>query len=193
MDVMPPKLLVPGLYELAVGQVNCHLLDAGDEGLVLVDTGYPGSAAAILEAVESLGRRPDDLRHIIVTHLHEDHAGSLAELKRQTGAASYMHAIDAEMTRAGKCLRPLVRGPGLLNGLVFRLINRKAHVGDRTGDDRSGTDRWADAALGRRATRDSHAGTFRRAHGAFVAAARRRAAGGGLLCDRIRTGDEPGL
>lgn len=123
---MHPKPIAPGLYELRLGQVNAHLIDDRDNGLTLVDTGYPGSAAAILGAVRELGRSPNDLRHIIVTHCHEDHAGSLAEVKRLTPARSYMHAIDAAMTREGRSLRPLVPGPGLLNGLIYRLIIRKA-------------------------------------------------------------------
>src|SRR5690606_5873022 len=124
--LMHPKPIAPGLYELRLGQVNAHLIDDQDDGLTLVDTGYPGSAAAILGAIRELGRSPSDLRHIIVTHSHEDHAGSLAELNRLTPARSYMHPIDAAMTREGCSLRPLQRGPGFLNGLIYRVIIRKA-------------------------------------------------------------------
>lgn len=123
---MHPQPIAPGLYELRLGQVNAHLIDGQDDGLTLIDTGYPGSAAAILSAIRELGRSPDDLRHIIVTHCHEDHAGSLAELKRLTPARSYMHPVDAAMTREGRSLRPLLPGPGLLNGIIYRLIIRKA-------------------------------------------------------------------
>ncbi len=120
------KPIAPGLYELRLGQVNAHLLDDQDDGLTLIDTGYPGSAPAILGAIRELGHSPEDLRHILVTHCHEDHAGSLAELKRLTPARSYMHAVDAAMTREGRSLRPLLPGPGLLNGLIYKLIIRKA-------------------------------------------------------------------
>jgi len=123
---MRPKPIAPGLFELRLGQVNAHLIDDEDDGLTLIDTGYPGSAAAILGAIRELGRSPHDLRHIIVTHFHEDHAGSLAELKRLTPARSYMHPIDAAMTREGRSLRPLLPGPGFLNGLIYKLIVRKA-------------------------------------------------------------------
>jgi glyoxylase-like metal-dependent hydrolase (beta-lactamase superfamily II) len=119
------KLVVPGLYELALGQVNAHLLEIAD-GLVLIDTGYPGNGETIVAAIHSLGHDPQKLRHIVVTHCHEDHAGSLAELKRLTGAQSYMHPIDAALVREGRCLRPLNRGPGFLNGLIFTLLIRKA-------------------------------------------------------------------
>jgi glyoxylase-like metal-dependent hydrolase (beta-lactamase superfamily II) len=120
-----PKFVVPGLYELPLGQVNAHLLETAD-GLVLIDTGYPGNGETIVAAIRSLGHEPYSLRHIVVTHCHEDHAGSLAELKRLTGAHSYMHPVDAALVREGRCLRPLLRGPGFLNGLIFTLLIRKA-------------------------------------------------------------------
>lgn len=120
--------IAPGLYELRLGQVNAHLIDDQNDGLTLIDTGYPGSAGAILGAIRDLGRSPDDLRQIIVTHCHEDHAGSLAELQRLTPARCYMHPIDAAMTREGRSLRPLQRGPGFLNGLIFRLLIGRAKL-----------------------------------------------------------------
>jgi glyoxylase-like metal-dependent hydrolase (beta-lactamase superfamily II) len=125
---MSHRAIAPGLYELRLGQVNAHLIDDDDEGLTLIDTGYPVSADMILGAIRELGHSPKDLRHIIVTHCHEDHAGSLAELKRLTPARSYMHPIDAAMTRQGRSLRPLSAGPGLLNRLIYKLIVRKAQA-----------------------------------------------------------------
>jgi glyoxylase-like metal-dependent hydrolase (beta-lactamase superfamily II) len=102
--------------------VNAFLLETSD-GLVLVDTGIPGSARVIEQALASIGKRPADVRHILVTHCHADHAGSLAEMKRRTGAPATMHPLDAAMVREGKCRRPLVPSPGLLNALFFRLVS----------------------------------------------------------------------
>jgi ribonuclease BN (tRNA processing enzyme) len=63
-------------------------IDRGDwsELSLSKDAGVPGSAAKIVRAIESLGRTPADIRHIIVTHCHPDHAGSLAAIKRLTTA-----------------------------------------------------------------------------------------------------------
>jgi glyoxylase-like metal-dependent hydrolase (beta-lactamase superfamily II) len=104
-----------------LGFVNAFLLDTGD-GLALIDTGIPGSAATILEAVRSIGRGPGDIRQIVVTHCHSDHSGSLAELKRRTVARAAMHPIDAAMVREGKALRPLRPAPGLINAFVCRFL-----------------------------------------------------------------------
>jgi glyoxylase-like metal-dependent hydrolase (beta-lactamase superfamily II) len=118
---MPATAIVPGLWEVSLGFVNAFILDA-DHGLAVIDTGVAGSAGKILEAVREIGREPSDVRRILVTHCHIDHAGSLAELKRQTGAAVTMHPVDAEMVRAGKAVRPLKPAPGLINAFVCRFL-----------------------------------------------------------------------
>ncbi len=116
------KKLAPGLYVISLGVVSAFLLEAGE--LTLVDTGPAGSAEKIIRAVRSLGRRPEDIRRILVTHCHADQTGSLAEMKRTTGAPAYMHPLDAEMVRAGKAMRPLKPSPGLVNRVLFQLFTR---------------------------------------------------------------------
>ena len=99
-----PIPLVPGVWDLPLGIVHAYLIadgDAPDAPLALVDTGLAGSTAAILSAVTALGRRPDDVRWIVATHLHVDHTGSLAELKGETGATVMMHAADAPLVADG--------------------------------------------------------------------------------------------
>lgn len=118
---MTANSVVPGLWEISLGFVNAFLLDSAD-GLVLIDTGIAGSAGKILEAVREIGREPVDVRHIVVTHCHSDHAGSLAELKRRTGASATMHPEDASMVRAGRAIRPLKPAPGLFNAFVCRFL-----------------------------------------------------------------------
>jgi glyoxylase-like metal-dependent hydrolase (beta-lactamase superfamily II) len=96
---MAAKLIVEGLWQISLGTVNAFLVDSGE--LTLIDTGFPDNAGKIVQAVESLGRKPADIRHILVTHCHPDHTGSLAAIKRLTSAPAYMHAADAAMVRKG--------------------------------------------------------------------------------------------
>ncbi|NTU80124.1 MAG: MBL fold metallo-hydrolase [Chloroflexales bacterium] len=108
------------LYRIPLGIVNAYLID--HDGLTLIDTGVPGSAPKILAAVAALGRRPADLGHILVTHLHIDHTGSLAALKAATGAKVWMHAADAALVREGRCARPLLPVPGLLPWAIHTFL-----------------------------------------------------------------------
>ncbi|MGH2405279.1 MAG: MBL fold metallo-hydrolase, partial [bacterium] len=119
-----PRSIAPGLHAIGLGVVNAFLIDMGE--LTLIDTGVPGSAERILRAVRALGKQPADVRHILVTHCHADHSGSLAALKRTTRAAAYMHPGDATLVRTGKSMRPMKPAPGLVNGLIFRIFIARA-------------------------------------------------------------------
>jgi glyoxylase-like metal-dependent hydrolase (beta-lactamase superfamily II) len=118
---MAANPVVPGLWQVPISFVNAYILE-GDDGLVLIDTGFAGSADKIENAVRSIARDPREIRQILPTHCHGDHAGSLAELKRRTGATVSMHAEDAAMVRAGQARRRFLVSPGLINGIVGRLI-----------------------------------------------------------------------
>lgn len=108
---MSVEQVVPGLYAIPLGGVNAFLIDSDE--LILVDAGIPNSADTILQAVQAMGRKSSDVRHILVTHCHPDHAGSLAELKKRTGASAYMHPLDAAITRTGKVAPDLKPAPGM--------------------------------------------------------------------------------
>lgn len=86
------------------------------EGVILVDTGYPGSGEAILSAMREHGIGPRDLRLILLTHGHGDHAGSAAFLARETGAPVAVHQNDAEKVRSGD------QGPLHPTGLTGRIL-----------------------------------------------------------------------
>ena len=85
------KHVVPGLFAIPTGVVNTFLLDAAD-GCALIDAGLPDRVDDILRGIEAAGKRPADVRHLLVTHAHPDHIGSLAAVRAATGAAVYCHA-----------------------------------------------------------------------------------------------------
>lgn len=122
---MAAKEIIPNIFTIPLGVVNAFLLQNA-EGLILIDTGSPGSTDKILAAVRELGRQPTDIHHILVTHCHPDHAGSLAEIKQITGAPAYMHPADATLVRQGNGIRPMSPAPGLLSRLLFWLFIRPA-------------------------------------------------------------------
>lgn len=121
---MSIKPLVPDLYMIALGNVNAFLLTQGE--LTLIDTGFAGSEGKILQALGELGHQPTALRHIIITHGHPDHAGSLAALQQATGATTYAHPLDVSAIRAGAVNRLLTPTPQLLQRLLFWLFIRNS-------------------------------------------------------------------
>lgn len=64
------------------------------DGAVLLDTGFPGDAGRIRRTMAKAGLGSRDLRAIILTHGHIDHAGSAAELKAWSGAPVYAHPLE---------------------------------------------------------------------------------------------------
>lgn len=84
---------------ISLGAVNAFLLKG--ERSVLVDTGYPGNAAKILNGLSANGVNPEDVSLIIITHSHHDHSGSVFELRECTGAKVAVHRLDAEALRLG--------------------------------------------------------------------------------------------
>jgi glyoxylase-like metal-dependent hydrolase (beta-lactamase superfamily II) len=70
--------LVQGLYFLRfpVG----HLPVRRPRRLDLIDTSVPGSASQIRVAIYQAGHHPSELRQIVLTHFHAEHAGAPAEI-----------------------------------------------------------------------------------------------------------------
>ncbi|MEX1254057.1 MAG: MBL fold metallo-hydrolase [Dehalococcoidia bacterium] len=97
--------VVPGVHGVDFGAVWAYLYQERDR-LTLIDAGLAGQSEAVLDAVESLGRKPGDLRQIVVTHYHADHFGAAAALVERTGAALLAHALDAPVVR-GEVEEPL--------------------------------------------------------------------------------------
>jgi glyoxylase-like metal-dependent hydrolase (beta-lactamase superfamily II) len=120
---MPVQAIFPGVYVLALGTVNVFFIEDGDR-LALVDTGYAGSEETILAAARELGRQPHDITHIILTHCHPDHAGSLAALKQQTGAQAWIHPVEANVVRGRTPIPGYTVSPGLLNQILYFVFIR---------------------------------------------------------------------
>lgn len=90
-----------GLWELKMGMVNAYLLETTD-GLTLIDAGWPDKADAIFKAVQHAGHDPNDIRHLVLTHGHIDHAGSAADVIARTGARAYAHVADTDLISEGE-------------------------------------------------------------------------------------------
>ncbi|WP_444945075.1 subclass B3 metallo-beta-lactamase [Microbulbifer sp. ZKSA006] len=77
------------------------LLLKGKEGAILIDGGMEQTAEHLLENMRRLGVAPTDLKLILHSQAHADHIGSIAELKRVTGAQVVTNAESAVLMARG--------------------------------------------------------------------------------------------
>jgi glyoxylase-like metal-dependent hydrolase (beta-lactamase superfamily II) len=117
-----PKRVADGVYQLALGGVNVFFVEDDVAGLWLIDAGTEPGAERIGGGIRALGRAPEELRGVVITHLHGDHVGGLAAVREHTGAAVWMGAEDAALVREGRWGRALEPGPGLLRTVIVRAM-----------------------------------------------------------------------
>ncbi len=84
------------VHTIFTGVANAHIVET-PQGLALVDAGMPRQATRILNRIRALGHSPQDVRVILVTHGHIDHAGSAVALKQLTGAPIALHPADVPL------------------------------------------------------------------------------------------------
>jgi len=102
--------IMPGIHRVdSIKLVNCYL-GIEDDLMFIVDTGMPKNAKNILDYIIKSGKKPSDLKYIIITHADIDHAGCAAELKQVTGAKIAIHKLDAPIL-SGKEEFKLYSGP----------------------------------------------------------------------------------
>jgi metallo-beta-lactamase class B len=77
------------------------ILVTSDQGHVLIDAALPESAAAIASSVRALGFKVEDIRLILNSHVHFDHAGGMAELQRMSGATVMATPWSASVLTSG--------------------------------------------------------------------------------------------
>lgn len=95
-----PFRIAGELYYVGAANVT-SLLIATPDGHILIDGGFQETAPLIHANVRKLGFRIQDVKAILSTHAHMDHAGGLAELKTLTRAKLYAGARDADQLARG--------------------------------------------------------------------------------------------
>ena len=118
------KQIIDRAWLVALGFANGVLLEGDDGELVLIDAGFPDHEAAIFDALTTLGRRPEELRHLVFTHAHPDHIGSAAAVIERTGAETWMHPTDIPIAASGGPFRPMRPSPGLPQRIGYRIFWR---------------------------------------------------------------------
>lgn len=125
-----PFRIIGNIYYVGVSGVSSFLITT-PKGDFLLDGGLPESAPLIEKNIGALGFQLKDVKYLLNSHAHFDHAGGLAELKRLSGARLIVSKGDAHTVRTGGPSMPAVAVDRVMeDGGVVELggITLTAHV-----------------------------------------------------------------
>lgn len=130
----PPAHIFGNTYLVGFGGLNIGLIKTS-VGLILIDGGVPQGVRAVEENIRKLGFRPSDIRLILSTEPHYDHASGFAALERDTGAtvaASPEAAVVLEAGQSGPDDPQMAWLPAYPPVPRVRIVHDKDHL--RMGD-----------------------------------------------------------
>lgn len=95
-----PYRIIGNIYYVGFAGVGVYLITS-PAGHVILDSGYPETAATLRENIEQAGFKLRDIKYIINSHTHSDHVGGNALLKEQTGAKILISVADRPVLADG--------------------------------------------------------------------------------------------
>jgi metallo-beta-lactamase class B len=95
-----PFRIAGNFYYVGANDVAAFLI-TGPNGHVLIDGGYPGTAPMIMASITRLGFDMKDVKVLLNSEPHYDHAGGLAELQKASGAELWASEPSAEAIASG--------------------------------------------------------------------------------------------
>ncbi|HEX6623929.1 MAG TPA: subclass B3 metallo-beta-lactamase [Pyrinomonadaceae bacterium] len=95
-----PFRVIDNVYYVGASDVTAFLVTT-PRGHILIDAGYAETAPQIKANVARLGFKIEDVKILLTTQAHFDHAGGLAELKRASGARLLASREDAALMANG--------------------------------------------------------------------------------------------
>jgi glyoxylase-like metal-dependent hydrolase (beta-lactamase superfamily II) len=108
---------VEGIHCVNLGVTTSYLLQ-GEDGVLVIDTGYARDYAKFRAELARAGVALDEITALLLTHGHDDHAGFAAQLREETGARLIVHR-DALPLLRGEQMTGV--GMSFLNARVFGL------------------------------------------------------------------------
>lgn len=90
---IPPFRIAGNLYFVGTYKASSHMIDTGD-GLILIDVGYEETADVVIESLEVLGYRVEDVKYILLSHGHYDHSDGVPKIVRRSGAKVFLFEED---------------------------------------------------------------------------------------------------
>lgn len=88
-------------YYVGTGGISAVLITSS-AGHILVDVGGPEAADQVVAHIRKLGFRVEDIRYILNSHVHQDHAGSIAALQKLSGATVLASPASVRVLKSGQ-------------------------------------------------------------------------------------------
>lgn len=98
--VQKPFKVVANTWYVGTAELS-SILVTGPRGHILIDGDLPQSVPQIEANIKTLGFRLKDIKVIVNSHPHFDHAGGIAQLARDSGATVMASVAGASVLRAG--------------------------------------------------------------------------------------------
>ena len=92
--------IIGNIYYVGASEVSSFLITTPN-GHILLDSGFAETVPLIVDGVKQLGFKMEDVKVLINSHAHYDHAAGLAQLKRLTGAQLMLSEADAALVANG--------------------------------------------------------------------------------------------
>jgi metallo-beta-lactamase class B len=106
-----PYRVVGNIYYVGSEGLSAWLITSS-EGHVLLDSGPSADGAKLIErSIQQLGFQLADVKILINTHAHFDHAGGMAQLKADTGAKVWASRLDEPALEQGHHIGDNENGP----------------------------------------------------------------------------------
>jgi glyoxylase-like metal-dependent hydrolase (beta-lactamase superfamily II) len=143
--------VAPGVHRVEDAYTNWYLLEE-DQRLTVVDAGTPASWGSLLQALQRIGRRLEDIEAVVLTHAHFDHVGFAERARTELGVPVWVHEHDVPLTRHPmeygheRSRLPYLLNPGALPIMASMLRHRaffapsikevrRFREGERSGDE----------------------------------------------------------
>jgi len=95
-----PFHIVGNIYYVGANDIASYLITS-PHGHILLDGGFVETAPMIRDNIRKLGFKIEDVKYLLNSHAHADHAGGIAQLKQWTGAQFVASRADGEQIARG--------------------------------------------------------------------------------------------
>jgi len=100
MEATEPFHIAGPIYYVGTKGLCVYLLKTPG-GDILLSGAMPESAAGLKKSIEKIGVKPGEIKILLISHAHADHVGTLAEMKKWTGAKVEVLKEEVDLLKSG--------------------------------------------------------------------------------------------